>query len=36
MQDYLIFNEFYIFVFTFQPMEFFIISESYIEQKWLI
>ena len=36
MQDYLFFNILYLFVFMFELMEFFIISESYIRQKCLI
>ena len=36
MQDDLFFNILYLFVFMFEPMVFFIISESYIRQKCLI
>ena len=35
-QDYLFFNVFYLFNFTFEPMEFFIINGSYIRQKCLM
>ena len=35
-QDYLVSNVFHLFVFTFEPMEFSIISESYIRQKCLM
>ena len=35
-QDYLVFNLFYLFAFTLERMEFFIIRENYIEQKYLM